>query len=291
MIKKISTLLFIILCSSFSNANANSSDSLILCHDCSLAEVEQSIHSEYGRTSETFYLIKDIVKGEIYRYAMWYEPEMQLTILSPMSVSADEKAEFELLSEEYDYIRFISGENYVSGVDFTGYDAQRFSFFEQEIIDDYKENSNIMREIDFIFTSLLSGFTVGPVSFGAEIELDVILPGNTVVTLVLTGFKSGSYDSILTVKEYRDADGNTIPEPDLQNSTLTFRFTTVENFQRWAAYMAEAYNLDSSAIVITWVKDNELIPIITVTDIAGGDATATQPPPPPPGPDPVEEEP
>ena len=222
---------------------------------------------------------------------MWYEPEMQLTILSPMSVSADEKAEFELLSEEYDYIRFISGENYVSGVDFTGYDAQRFSFFEQEIIDDYKENSNIMREIDFIFTSLLSGFTVGPVSFGAEIELDVILPGNTVVTLVLTGFKSGSYDSILTVKEYRDADGNTIPEPDLQNSTLTFRFTTVENFQRWAAYMAEAYNLDSSAIVITWVKDNELIPIITVTDIAGGDATATQPPPPPPGPDPVEEEP
>lgn len=279
MFKKYSILLFILLVS-IKSVNAGTSDIIILCNDCSYSKVEQSVSLEYERSKKKNYLVKDIVKGKIYAYNMWYEPEIGESILTPTGVSSIEKAKFLTISAEYDTIRHLLMQPYISGVSFTAYDAQQYEFLEQDIINDFKNNASAVRKLDTILTSLISGANVGVVAVGFNWEFEIILPGNTIATVYLSGFKNGNGEAVFKIKEYRDSDGNLIPEPDLTNTRLTFRFSTIENYLTWAAYMQDVYNLDSSEIVISWVNERYPDPIITIVDFPiSGDPDVTQPPP------------
>jgi hypothetical protein len=259
-------------------ANAATTETLILCNDCSTSKVEQAVMWEYESSGKTKFVIKDLERGKIYRYAMWYEPEIGQAILTPQGVSTQMRTEFAKDVADYDFIRFALYEEYVSNVTFDAYDAQNLYFLDQEIINDYKENSSYARQLQAILRSVVSGLSVAGVSVGASWEFDILLPNNTIATVAFVGFRNN--ETKWEITEYRDSDGNVIPEPDLQNARLVFRFTTVENFARWAAYMKDQYNLDSSDIIINYNPNPPPGGSVTVTEIVDGEASVPPPPPP-----------
>lgn len=235
------------------------------------------MHWEYESSGKTKFVIKDLERGKIYGYEMWYEPEIGQAILTPQGVSHQMRTEFAKDVADYDYIRYMMYEPYVSNVTFDAYDAQSLYFLDQEIINDYKENSNTFRQFNAILTSLVRGFEIAGISFGGSWEFDILLPNDTVATVAFDGFRNSTIKWKIT--EFRDSDGNVIPEPDLQNARLVFRFTTAENFARWASYMQDQYGLDTADIIVNYNPNPTPGGTVVITDIINGEAE--NPPPPP----------
>jgi len=211
---------------------------------------------------------------------MMYEPEIGQALPIGVAISSTEQAEFEIQQQAYDLYRYALYQTYLSNLSYGAYELKGDKYATDEIISDYKYNANVNRQLRNLTVSIIKlAFQGFSVDFGgSKIEIKLADGGSAFIKysgLILSGTVSPQYELVNIV----DKDGNEIPDSDLKDAKLTFRFTDLDNFNVFMDYMEQNFNIGRDEIEVTYIKriGNPKKPVTTIIDLENGNATL-QPP-------------
>jgi hypothetical protein len=266
----------------FSEAKARNQDNFaIVCNSCSYTELSQLAEANYNASNHSGnYLLINYESGNIYKLRMMYEPEIGQALPIGVAISSTEQAEFEIQQQAYDLYRYALYQTYLSNLSYGAYELKGDKYATDEIISDYKYTANVNRQLRNLNVSIIKlAFQGFSVDFGgSKIEIKLADGGSAFIKysgLFLSGTVSPQYELVNIV----DKDGNEIPDSDLKDAKLTFRFTDLDNFNVFMDYMEQNFNIGRDEIEVTYIKriGNPKKPVTTIIGLENGNATL-QPP-------------
>ena len=212
------------------------SDTLIVCNSCtttSKMNKMMEIYESTGNSGNKKYLIKDLDKNIMTKYQVYYEPEVGQGFPSSIVTSTDEIVQFYEEVIQWDAIRNLNFENFNSGLNVNAYDVRSNPFLADDIIEDYKNNSALDRQLSDLLISLVANISVGAIGLNASFTFEVSLADGTIAEVRFVGFKNNLFNPQYEIIKLVDSDGNEIPLLDLKNVKLIYRFHTLENYNIW----------------------------------------------------------
>tara|TARA_Y200000002_G_scaffold372440_1_gene370222 strand:+ start:468 stop:1214 length:747 start_codon:yes stop_codon:yes gene_type:complete len=240
--------------------------------------------------SNHHYLVKDLDNGVLQKYNVMYEPEIGQGIPNEITPTSSEESRFIDEVASWDFIRYQLNEPYRTSLNVTAYDLARYNFLHGDLVQDFKDNSFIGREMQAVIGSLLAVSAKGISVNSGGFTFDVELSDGGLATLQFTGFKNVIGNPEYQVLKVTDADGNEVPLEKLENARIAFRFKSTSNFLLWWSYMTDVYKMKDSEIKQDyWERIRRKNTEIIITDIKDGVAP-TPPPPPEPDDDEYEEQ-